>query len=154
MGAFVGLLQAGMEEAAILGLSVGLEAAGGHPWKFRCFWGPRQRSLGTDEKPGGWTSSLSNAIDYDGFLDQFGVDYFDWPEDLDENSALGLMYTSGTTSKPKGVLHSHRAVMSAINMLVLCVVQRTPAQEVTNASRAKSSASVAAEPKSVTAKSK
>ncbi|HWC62667.1 MAG TPA: long-chain-fatty-acid--CoA ligase [Rhizomicrobium sp.] len=33
---------------------------------------------------------------------------FDWP-DLDENSACGLCYTSGTTGDPKGVLYSHRS---------------------------------------------
>ena len=33
---------------------------------------------------------------------------FDWP-DLDENTASGLCYTSGTTGSPKGVLYSHRS---------------------------------------------
>jgi len=33
---------------------------------------------------------------------------FDWP-DLDERTASGLCYTSGTTGGPKGVLYSHRA---------------------------------------------
>ena len=35
---------------------------------------------------------------------------FDWP-DLDENSAAGLCYTSGTTGNPKGVLYSHRTTV-------------------------------------------
>ena len=34
---------------------------------------------------------------------------FDWPEDLDENDAVGLCYTSGTTGNPKGVAYSHRS---------------------------------------------
>lgn len=33
---------------------------------------------------------------------------FDWPE-LDENTAAGLCYTSGTTGNPKGALYSHRS---------------------------------------------
>ena len=34
----------------------------------------------------------------------------DWPQ-FDENSALCLCYTSGTTGNPKGVLYSHRSMM-------------------------------------------
>ncbi len=33
---------------------------------------------------------------------------YDWPV-LDENTASGLCYTSGTTGEPKGVLYSHRS---------------------------------------------
>src|SRR5690349_13059624 len=35
---------------------------------------------------------------------------FDWP-DLDEKSASGLCYTSGTTGNPKGVLYGHRSTV-------------------------------------------
>jgi 3-(methylthio)propionyl---CoA ligase len=35
-------------------------------------------------------------------------DAFDWPA-LDENTACGLCYTSGTTGNPKGALYSHRS---------------------------------------------
>jgi len=35
---------------------------------------------------------------------------FDWPE-LDENTAAGLCYTSGTTGNPKGALYSHRSTV-------------------------------------------
>ena len=39
---------------------------------------------------------------------------FDWPA-LDENSACGLCYTSGTTGDPKGVLYSQRSnVLTAL----------------------------------------
>lgn len=36
-------------------------------------------------------------------------DTFDWPDDLDENSASSMCYTSGTTGNPKGVAYSHRS---------------------------------------------
>lgn len=38
---------------------------------------------------------------------------------IDQDEPAMLMYTSGTTSKPKGVLLNQRAVMSAVNMLRL-----------------------------------
>ena len=37
-------------------------------------------------------------------------DAFDWPV-LDENTACGLCYTSGTTGNPKGALYSHRSTV-------------------------------------------
>ncbi len=37
-------------------------------------------------------------------------DRFEWPL-LDERSAAGLCYTSGTTGHPKGVLYSHRSTL-------------------------------------------
>ncbi|MBO9446751.1 long-chain-fatty-acid--CoA ligase [Ruegeria sp. R14_0] len=37
-------------------------------------------------------------------------DVYDWPE-LDENAAMALCYTSGTTGNPKGVLYSHRGTV-------------------------------------------
>ncbi len=35
---------------------------------------------------------------------------FEWPQ-LDENTACGLCYTSGTTGNPKGVLYAHRSAV-------------------------------------------
>ena len=54
-----------------------------------------------------WETSLPNAVDYDVFLDGFGEE-IEWPE-FDENSPLGLCYTSGTTGNPKGVMYTHRS---------------------------------------------
>ena len=52
-------------------------------------------------------TSLKNAICYEDLIAEES-DAFRWPE-LDENTACGLCYTSGTTGNPKGVLYSHRS---------------------------------------------
>ncbi|MFV2092704.1 MAG: long-chain-fatty-acid--CoA ligase [Hyphomicrobiales bacterium] len=52
-------------------------------------------------------TSLPGATDYETFIGQGDVG-FSWPK-LDENTACGLCYTSGTTGNPKGVLYSHRS---------------------------------------------
>lgn len=50
---------------------------------------------------------LENIQSYESFIEK-AADEIQWP-DLDENTASGLCYTSGTTGNPKGVLYSHRA---------------------------------------------
>jgi fatty-acyl-CoA synthase len=52
-------------------------------------------------------TALPGATDMDSWLDGCDGDVR-WL-DLDENSAAGLCYTSGTTGDPKGVLYSHRS---------------------------------------------
>ena len=53
------------------------------------------------------STTLKNPICYEDLIAQ-GDTTFAWPV-LDENTACGLCYTSGTTGKPKGVLYSHRS---------------------------------------------
>jgi fatty-acyl-CoA synthase len=48
-------------------------------------------------------------VDFETFIGSHPAT-FAWPE-LDERSASGLCYTSGTTGHPKGVLYSHRSTV-------------------------------------------
>lgn len=61
--------------------------------------------LGSGEIP---DTSLEPTLSYEALMAE-ASDEYDFP-DLDENEALGLCYTSGTTGNPKGVLYSHRSI--------------------------------------------
>jgi fatty-acyl-CoA synthase len=52
---------------------------------------------------------IPNLLCYEELLAAESDDY-EWPT-LDENTAAGLCYTSGTTGNPKGVLFSHRSTV-------------------------------------------
>ncbi|TVS08291.1 MAG: long-chain-fatty-acid--CoA ligase, partial [Gammaproteobacteria bacterium] len=65
----------------------------------------------------GWKTSLPNVIDYEDFIREQPKQY-DWPE-IDENSPLGLCYTSGTTGKPKGVMYTHRS--NYLHTMTICM---------------------------------
>lgn len=56
---------------------------------------------------GGFTTRLSPAHNYESLIAGEATRY-DWPE-LDENSPMGLCYTSGTTGNPKGAMYTHRS---------------------------------------------
>lgn len=50
-----------------------------------------------------------NCVNYEDFIEAGSAD-FTCP-DIDENDALGMCYTSGTTGRPKGVVYSHRSTV-------------------------------------------
>jgi fatty-acyl-CoA synthase len=54
-------------------------------------------------------TSLKNAVSYESLIAAESEE-FEWPE-FDENAAVALCYTSGTTGDPKGVLFSHRSTI-------------------------------------------
>ena len=55
----------------------------------------------------GGETSFKETVDYEEFIAGRSTRYA-WPE-IDENSPMGLCYTSGTTGKPKGVMYTNRS---------------------------------------------
>jgi fatty-acyl-CoA synthase len=53
-------------------------------------------------------TTLENVIDYETLISTADEE-FEW-RSTDENMAMGLCYTSGTTGEPKGALYSHRSM--------------------------------------------
>ena len=62
----------------------------------------------TEKKLNELETKLETLYSYEELLKEASP-YYEWPY-LDENSAYGACYTTGTTGKPKGVYYSHRYV--------------------------------------------
>ncbi|MGB7182653.1 MAG: 3-(methylthio)propionyl-CoA ligase [Burkholderiaceae bacterium] len=60
-----------------------------------------------DQQPS--SDKISNLLNYETFLAS-GDPTYRWPS-MDENTAVALCYTSGTTGNPKGALYSHRSTV-------------------------------------------
>jgi fatty-acyl-CoA synthase len=67
----------------------------------------RKVIVATEEGFEGWSTELPDAVDYEAFIAGYPTTY-EWPQ-IDENSPMGLCYTSGTTGNPKGVEYEHRS---------------------------------------------
>jgi fatty-acyl-CoA synthase len=63
--------------------------------------------VATEEGFEDWQTQLPEPVDYEEFIAGKPTEY-EWPQ-IDENSPLGLCYTSGTTGNPKGVEYEHRS---------------------------------------------
>ena len=64
-----------------------------------------------------WSTSVADAVEYEDFIVNRPRE-FEWPE-IDEDSPLGLCYTSGTTGNPKGVEYEHRA--QYLHTMAICM---------------------------------
>jgi len=55
------------------------------------------------------SAKLANLVNYEQLLARGSAEYR-WPE-IDERTAVGLCYTSGTTGNPKGAMYTHRSTV-------------------------------------------
>lgn len=59
-----------------------------------------------------------NGLKFLSDLRDEGNSNYNWPE-IDDRNAAALCFTSGTTGKPKGVLYSHKSIVTHANMISL-----------------------------------
>ncbi|KAM7253281.1 hypothetical protein ACFE04_025899 [Oxalis oulophora] len=85
-----------------------------------------QLVLITDDEASSSSSSVDFIDSYEGIVDD-GDPKFKWVRPRNEWDPMVLNYTSGTTSNPKGVLHSHRgAFIITVNSLIDWNVPNNP----------------------------
>jgi fatty-acyl-CoA synthase len=73
------------------------------------------------------SSGLAGVVDYESLIADQPTELA-WPE-LDETTACGLCYTSGTTGNPKGALYHHRSTVLHALALVMPDVMGLSARE-------------------------
>jgi acyl-CoA synthetase (AMP-forming)/AMP-acid ligase II len=76
----------------------------------------------------GTSKVIPDLLVYEGLLDAESAQ-FEWPQ-LDECTASGLCYTSGTTGNPKGVLYHHRSTMLHALLTAMPDMMNLSAQDV------------------------
>ncbi|GFZ09483.1 AMP-dependent synthetase and ligase family protein [Actinidia rufa] len=83
----------------------------------------------TDDAPADEIQSSTNDFNYPTYeeLVESGDPGFDWVRTKSEWDPMTLNYTSGTTSSPKGVVHSHRSIfIMALDSLIDWFVPKHP----------------------------
>ncbi|MDY6854390.1 MAG: long-chain-fatty-acid--CoA ligase [Thermodesulfobacteriota bacterium] len=73
----------------------------------------------TDKKLSEINTSLTPLFSYEELLKEADEEYT-WPI-LDETSAYGACYTTGTTGRPKGVYYSHRDIFLHAMAVAVCI---------------------------------
>lgn len=68
---------------------------------------PNVKNIVVMSNTGDYSTAFSPTLDYEKLIANESPE-FEWPL-LDEDSPMGLCYTSGTTGNPKGVMYTHRS---------------------------------------------
>ena len=68
---------------------------------------PNVKNIVVMSNTGDYATAFSPVLDYEKLIASESPE-FEWPL-IDEDSPMGLCYTSGTTGNPKGVMYTHRS---------------------------------------------